>query len=79
MHSRGRELVLENIEVGSGSPLVGKTVEKGLSCCGALAILAVKKSGKLLPNPDGETLLELGDELVIIGTREQLRTVEGAV
>lgn len=80
MHSRGRELVLENIKVGSGSPAAGVTVKEALGCCGALAILAVKKKkGKLLTNPSQETLLELGDELVIIGTREQLRIMEGSM
>ena len=77
MHSRGRELALETIKVGSGSPVAGMTVKEGLSRCGALAILAVrKKGGKLLTNPEGETPLELGDELVVIGTREQLRALD---
>ena len=35
--------------------------------------------GKLLTNPSNDTQLELGDELVIIGTREQLRVVEGTI
>jgi voltage-gated potassium channel len=80
MFSQGREIVLEAIAVGPGSPMVGVTVKQGLECCGAIAILAVKKKdGQLLANPSLETSLELGDELVIIGTREQLRVVDGAV
>ncbi|MFC1916365.1 potassium channel family protein [Chloroflexota bacterium] len=80
MHSYGRELVLEDIKVGLESPLAGITIKEGLDCCGAIAILAVKKkNGNLLPNPSTETLLELDDELVMIGTREQLRVVEGSV
>ncbi|MFC1961544.1 cation:proton antiporter regulatory subunit [Chloroflexota bacterium] len=79
MLSRGCKLVLENIKVGSGSPITGMTVKEGLACCEALAILAVrKKGGKLITNPDAETLLEFGDELMVIGTREQLKTLEGA-
>ncbi len=66
--------------VGPDSPLLGLNVRQGLECCGAIAILAVKKSdGTLLTNPSMETSLELGDELVMIGTREQLRVVEGSV
>ncbi len=34
MFSQGREFVLENIVVGSGSPMVGVTVKEGLECCG---------------------------------------------
>lgn len=80
MYSHGREFILEDIAVGPGSPMVGVTVKEGLECCGAIAILAVKKKGgRLLTNPAIETLLELGDELVIIGTREQLRVVEVSV
>jgi len=80
MHSRGRELVLENIKVWPGSPVEGKNVKEGSKCCGGAAILAVrKKDGRLLANPSQETLLELEDELVIIGTREQLRALEGSI
>ncbi|MFC2047206.1 hypothetical protein ACFLTK_02885 [Chloroflexota bacterium] len=35
--------------------------------------------GRLLANPSRETLLELEDEMVIIGTRQQLRNLEGSV
>jgi voltage-gated potassium channel len=80
MYSRGREFALENIEVGPDSPMLGATVKGGLDCCGAVAILAVrKKDDRLITNPAMDTPLELGDELVMIGTREQLRVVEGSV
>jgi voltage-gated potassium channel len=80
MHSRRGEMVLENVKVTPESPLAGMTVKEGLGCCSAMAILAVKKStGKLIPNPSDDTPLETDDELVIIGTREQLRVVEGSV
>ena len=80
MYSRGRELVLENVKVTSESPLAGVTVKEGLGCCGATAILAVKKKdGKLIPNPSDDMPVEIDDELVIIGTREQLRVIEGSV
>jgi voltage-gated potassium channel len=80
MYSHDRELILENIKVGPGSPVAGMTINGGQRYSKGTVILAVKKSdGTLLTNPPQETLLELGDELVIIGTREQLRTLEGAV
>ena len=79
MHSHGGELVLENIKVWPGSPVEGKNVREGRECCGGAAILAVrKKDGMLLPNPSEETLLESEDELVVIGTREQLSAIEGS-
>jgi voltage-gated potassium channel len=80
MHSRGRELVLENVKVHSGSPVEGKTVIEGEQQCKGISILAVrKKDGRLLANPYQETLLEQEDELVVIGTREQLRGLEGSI
>lgn len=42
--------------------------------------MAVKKEdGTLLTNPPEETSLELGDELVVMGTPQQLRDLEGSV
>jgi len=80
MHSGGRELVLENVKIWSGSPVEGKTVGEGRKHCGGVSILAVrKKDGRLLSNPSPETLLESEDELVIIGTHEQLHGLEGSI
>ena len=79
LESRGQELVLENLGVGPGSPVAGKTVREGRSCCGGATILAVKKKGgALLTSLSDDTLLELGDELVVVGNREQLRALEGS-
>ena len=73
------DVEMEDIKVGEYSPLKGVTVKEGLGCCGAIAILAIKKKkGKLITSPTMETMLELDDELVIIGTREQLKAVGGA-
>ncbi len=78
--SRGQELVLENIGVGPGSPVAGKTVREGRSCCSGAVILAVKKKGgALLTSFSDDTQLELGDELVVVGNREQLRSLEGSM
>jgi len=75
--SSGYELGLESIEIGSDSPVAGLTVKEALDSCGATAILAVrKKDGLLLTNPAEAALLEGGDELFVMGTREQLRGME---
>jgi len=80
MISRGEEYVLENIKVDVGSPAMGIKVKEALGCCGALAILALKKeSGKIIVSPQEDILIELGDDLVVIGTRQQLRTLGGEV
>ena len=79
LDSRGRELVLENIEVGQGSPADGKTIKEGQHSSGGAIVLAVrKKGGKLLTRLTDDVLRSHGDELVVIGTREQLRALEGS-
>ena len=79
LESRGQELVLENVGIGPGSPVAGKTIKEGRSCCGGASILAVKKKGgALLTSLSEDTQLELGDELVVVGNREQLRALEGS-
>ena len=79
MHSRDRELSLEDIAVSSDSPVVGMTVKEGQHCCGGATILAVKKKdGSFLTHPSMEIVLEAGDEVVVIGTKEQLRVLEGS-
>ncbi len=75
-HRRGRELQMENIAVGSNSPLVSLTVE-AIRHRTKAAILAIsKKGGKLLANPPSERVIETGDRLIVIGTKEQLTALE---
>lgn len=82
MHGRGAALVLEGIKVGQGSPLASRSFREGRDSCGGAVILAVKKKdGKLLTNLSDERAdltFELGDELVVLGTRDQLRALEGS-
>lgn len=74
------ELVLENVKVSAGSPVCGKSITEGQKFSGGATILAVQKQdGSLLANPSAEAPLEVDDVLVVIGTREQLRVLEGAV
>ncbi len=77
MHSRERDFVLEDMSIASGSPLAGITMKQGQEISGGAAILAVKKKGGvLLANPPQETMLEAGDEVVVMGTRQQLSSFE---
>lgn len=80
MTNRGRELTLENIELRPGSIIEGMTVKDGIQKSGGAQILAVrKKNDRLVTAPPSEMILEIGDELVVIGTREQLRVIEGEI
>jgi voltage-gated potassium channel len=80
LSSRRGELVLENIKISPGSPMCGKEMQEGRQHSGGATILAVKKrDGRLFDSPSADMLLEVDDEMVVIGTREQLRRLEGAV
>lgn len=77
IHSRDRDLVLEEIRVAPDSPIAGMRIKEGQEHSGGASVLAVKKKGgPLLANPPSETLLEPGDEVVIMGTRQQLGVFE---
>jgi voltage-gated potassium channel len=73
---RGRELQMENIIVPDSSPLIGLTVEAIRQHSQANVLAINRKSGKLLTNPTGKEAIEPGDRLVIMGTAEQLTTLE---
>jgi voltage-gated potassium channel len=77
IHSRDRDFVLEEIRVASGSPTAGMNIRQVQETSGGASILAVKKQGgPLLANPAPDTLLEPGDEVVVMGTRQQLGIFE---
>jgi voltage-gated potassium channel len=78
MRSRSGDLILENMKLSSDSPVAGMTIQDSQQYSRGASILAVKKKdGILLANPSQETVVEIEDELVVIGTREQLRGLEG--
>jgi voltage-gated potassium channel len=73
---RGRELQMENIVVPDSSPLIGQTAASIRQRSRANILAINRKSGKLLTNPADEESIELGDRLIIMGTAEQLTTLE---
>ncbi len=79
MHDIEEELLMEDVFVRDGSRFVGNTIVAAREKCAAGAnILAVKKKGakRMLASPPPETLIEIGDHLVALGTKEQLKELE---
>lgn len=77
IHSPTEELMMEEIRVTDASPLVGVTIEEGEHRTKGIRILALKKAnGTLIQVPSRNTLIEAGDELVIVGTEQQLEVLE---
>jgi voltage-gated potassium channel len=80
MTHRGQELTLVNIELRPGSLVEGMTVKEGEQKSGGAHILAVrKKNDRLVTSPPLEMRLEIGDEVVVFGTHEQLNVIEGEI
>ncbi len=69
---RGRELRLENVDIGKNSPLVGLTMKAVRNKTGITVLALQKESGKLLPNPSEEETIKDGDRLIVIGTKKRL-------
>ncbi len=77
MDRHGHEFTLEDVKVMDGSQMENITVKEGIRRANGGHILAIrKKTGRLITNPSPETILESGDELVLMGTRDQLKGIE---
>ena len=77
MDRQGHEFTLEDVKIMKGSSMDGISVKESMKRVNGGHILAIKKkSGHLITNPSPETILEAGDELVLMGTRDQLKGIE---
>ncbi len=77
MDRQGHEFTLEDVKIMKGSLIDGISVKAAVKRIEGGHILAIKKkSGHLITNPPPETILESGDELVLMGTRDQLNGIE---
>ena len=73
---RGPELQLENVTISNSSSLDDQTVDEVRRCSQATVLAINRKSGRLLANPSGEEKISAGDSLIIMGTSEQLTSLE---
>lgn len=69
-----RGLVLDWLTVVEGSPLSSHTIaELQIRKRTGVSVIAIKRGEKIIPNPDPNERLELGDLLLLVGTGEQMR------
>ena len=78
MHSEDLELWLEDIAIAAGGALAGLTVGSAqVRTATGATILAIKTSGgKLLTAVSADYILQPGDIMVALGTRQQLQALE---
>jgi len=72
------ELQIEEIEVGAGSVLVGRSIKASpiRSELGIIIVAIKKPGGRMAFNPAPEAVLEAGDLLITLGHRQQLDRLE---
>jgi voltage-gated potassium channel len=72
------ELQIEEVEVRSGSPLVGQSLRSSpiRSELGIIIVAIRKPDGKMVFNPPPEGALEVSDLLITLGHRQQLDRLE---
>jgi len=71
------DLQIEEVRIAPGSALAGRTLQAGqLRQNFGLIIVAIKKdAGHMLFNPPGDAVMEPGDVLIALGSRQQLDQV----
>lgn len=75
----GVELWMEEVEVGKGCDLVGKTiVESNMRQKTGVTLLAIVNGSEVI-TPSATTRFNQGDNLIVIGTREQLKALQELV
>ncbi|UCD08015.1 MAG: potassium channel protein [Dehalococcoidales bacterium] len=73
---RGPDLQMENVAIDTDSSLNGLTIEDIRKCSRATILALNRKTGSLLANPSADEKVTAGDSLIIMGTSEQLNTLE---
>ena len=79
VHSKELEMMIEEVVVGEGASIAGRSLDeariKGLT---GATVLAIKKreEGGMVINPPSDTVIEKGDLLIALGTRDQLNRLK---
>lgn len=73
----GEGTLIDWVNVAENSPLVGQTLEGAqLRRETGASVLAVQRDDETITNPGGDTTLEAGDTLVVLGSREACSALE---
>lgn len=77
----GLELWLEEVVIAPDSPAAGQTVVEAdiRRRTGAILVALMKGEDQIMVTPDETTRLSPGDELIVLGTRSQLNSLEELV
>ena len=80
LHKGNKSLSIEDVVVLPRSLADGKQLESlKITATTGASVLAVVREGSPMPNPRGDFVLAAGDHLLMLGTDEQLHSVEAAL
>jgi voltage-gated potassium channel len=73
------EQILAEIEISQQSGLGGRTIEEVMHSCRGAVVLGVQRaSGAIQVGPRGNTPLEVGDRLIVLGEETELEAIRPA-
>ncbi|MBP1603336.1 MAG: TrkA-N domain protein [Acidobacteria bacterium] len=74
------ELAIEQVAIGEGSPLDGRSIiDANIRQRYGLIVVGIqRKAGKMEFNPPGDAVMHAGDQLVVLGRTDGLRDLETA-
>jgi voltage-gated potassium channel len=75
MGNHDRQLELQTVDLTEGSNLIGSKVSDLRASIQASVLAVTRRDGSMLANPAGMEVLEEGDHLIVLGTREQMRSL----
>jgi voltage-gated potassium channel len=74
MHAPGYDLRMEQLSLQAASSMVGLALkDANIKQTSGAMILAVRQDGKLLTNPSPDLVFQQGDELIALGTDQELK------
>lgn len=79
LSARNAELMLEDFAIGEESQSRGKTLNDLAPESGSMIVLALKRDGRMTLRPASDTRLQQGDEIVVAGSPEDMRSIEALV
>jgi voltage-gated potassium channel len=74
---KGQDMHLENLTIGKDSPLAGNNIGFARTHGKAVVLAVTKNNGQLLANPSETEIIQAGDGLIAMGSRTDLRAMEG--
>lgn len=76
----GGNTVLEWVDVAEGSTLIGQTLaDADVRQQFGVSIIAIQRGPDTIPSPGGNTTVEAGDTLVVLGPRDGCRSFMGHI